>query len=131
MHGNEVVYGSGSMQIVDSGITYCGEGKLAVKNYFSVNMPSDFTAPAVKSSVRQCFFVTRRLTLCALIGIMPLASVADETPGGYTEEQINEMINNPLGELWMMYTQSDFAVYSGDALDLLNQDDKTMNFTLL
>lgn len=55
----------------------------------------------------------------------------EDLPGGYTQEEINEMINNPLGELWLLYTQSDFAVYEGDALDALNQDDKTMNFTIV
>ncbi|MHC4704615.1 MAG: hypothetical protein ACYTFQ_29050, partial [Planctomycetota bacterium] len=26
--------------------------------------------------------------------------------GGYTQEQINEMINNPLGELWILFGQN-------------------------
>jgi hypothetical protein len=51
--------------------------------------------------------------------------------GEYTPEQIAEMINNPLGELWMLFTQNDTYSYGGDALDKLNKDNRIMNSTLL
>ena len=71
----------------------------------------------------------------AVIGVFiaPVtATNAEESASGeYTQEQINEMINNPLGELWLLFGQSDFVVYDGDALDLVGEDEKLMNFTLL
>jgi hypothetical protein len=71
------------------------------------------------------------VVLTALLGYT-VRSYADEAlPGGFTPEQINEMINNPLGELWLLFGQSDFAIYGGDALDLLGQDDKLINTTVL
>jgi len=66
-----------------------------------------------------------------LIAPVAAANAEDSAPGGYTQEQINEMINNPLGELWLLFGQSDFVVYDGDALDLLDEDEKVMNFTLI
>jgi hypothetical protein len=63
--------------------------------------------------------------------------VSDEEGGGsgaaeqpqYTQAQINEMINNPLGELWMLFLQHDMTVYEGDALDALGEDEKVFNTT--
>jgi hypothetical protein len=53
-------------------------------------------------------------------------------PGGqYTEAQINEMINNPLGELWLLFVQNDTTWYKGDALDFLGEDDKVFNTTTI
>ncbi len=51
--------------------------------------------------------------------------------GQYTEAQINEMINNPLGELWLLFTQNDTTWYDGDALDFLGEDDKVFNTTTI
>lgn len=55
----------------------------------------------------------------------------DYMEGEYTQEQITEMINNPLGELWLFFTQNDTYSYGGDALDKLNKDNRIMNSTLL
>lgn len=49
----------------------------------------------------------------------------------YTQAQINEMINNPLGELWMLFMQNDTTLYKGKALDFLGEDDKVFNTTTL
>jgi hypothetical protein len=49
----------------------------------------------------------------------------------YTQEQINEMINNPLGELWLLFAQNDTALYDGDVLDFLGADQKVFNTTIL
>jgi hypothetical protein len=51
--------------------------------------------------------------------------------GGYTQAQIAEMINNPLGELWMLWMENDTVWYDGDALDKLGEDPKLFNtFTI-
>lgn len=47
----------------------------------------------------------------------------------YTQAQINEMMNNPLGELWMLFLQNDFTFKEGDALDFLGEDTKYFNTT--
>lgn len=49
----------------------------------------------------------------------------------YTEAEINEMINNPLGELWILFAQNDITSYTGDALDFLGEDDKIFNTTTI
>ena len=51
--------------------------------------------------------------------------------GGYTQAQINEMINNPLGELWLLFLQNDLNWYDGDALDFLGENKKIFNTTTL
>ena len=51
--------------------------------------------------------------------------------GQYTPAQINEMMNNPLGELWMLYSQNDTTWYEGDALDFLGEDKKVFNTTTI
>ena len=51
--------------------------------------------------------------------------------GQYTQAQINEMINNPLGELWILFGQNDTTWYDGDALDFLGEGDKVFNTTTL
>ncbi len=48
-----------------------------------------------------------------------------------TEAEIAEAINNPLSSLWLLFGQNDVKWYSGDALDLLNENSKVMNTTLL
>lgn len=50
---------------------------------------------------------------------------------GYTDAEISEMINNPLGNLWMLFTQNDTKWISGDALDTLGEDDKVFNSFML
>ena len=49
----------------------------------------------------------------------------------YTQAQINEMINNPLGELWILFFQNDLTWYDGDALDFLDESDKIFNTTTI
>ena len=49
----------------------------------------------------------------------------------YTAAEINEMINNPLGELWILFMQNDVTWYDGDALDFLGEDDKIFNTTTI
>lgn len=59
---------------------------------------------------------------------------ASKTPSkgsGYTQAQINEMINNPIGELWLLYGQNDTTWYDGDALDFLGEDKKIFNTTTI
>ena len=51
--------------------------------------------------------------------------------GEYTQAQITEMMNNPLGELWMLFGQNDTTWYDGDALDFLGEDKKVFNTTTL
>ncbi len=58
------------------------------------------------------------------------ASDASANEGQYTSAQINEMINNPLGELWMLFLQNDTTWYDGDALDFLGEDKKIFNTTI-
>ncbi len=49
----------------------------------------------------------------------------------YTQAEINEMINNPLGELWLLFIQNDTTWYDGDALDFLGEGDKVFNTTTI
>lgn len=49
----------------------------------------------------------------------------------YSQAEINEMINNPLGELWMLFVQNDTSWMDGDALDFLGEDKKVFNTTTL
>jgi len=34
--------------------------------------------------------------------------------GGYTDAEVAEMINNPLGKLWLLFIQNDYTSYDGD-----------------
>jgi len=54
-----------------------------------------------------------------------------QSPGGYTDEEIAEMINNPLGNLWLLFTQNDTVWYEGDILDRLDEDNKAFNTLLI
>jgi len=38
---------------------------------------------------------------------------------------------NPLGELWLLFSQNDTAWWDGDLLDVLGEDKKVMNTTLI
>ena len=50
----------------------------------------------------------------------------------YTDAEIAEMVNNPLGNLWMLFLQNDFKSYGGDLTDKLNDGkDLTTNITLI
>lgn len=65
-------------------------------------------------------------------GAVPETKDESETgQDGYTDEEIAEMINNPLGNLWMLFTQNDTMLISGDALDRLGENDKVFNSFML
>lgn len=65
------------------------------------------------------------------VGIAAAEEVEEKKTGGYTDEEIAEMINNPLGNLWLLFTQNDTVWYSGDVLDKINEDDKIFNTLLI
>ncbi|MBW1719730.1 MAG: hypothetical protein JRJ43_09235 [Deltaproteobacteria bacterium] len=74
--------------------------------------------------------------LFALLGQMLAVHPSDaadaaDTRKEYTTAEINEMINNPLGELWILFMQNDVTWYDGDALDFLGEDDKIFNTTTI
>lgn len=45
----------------------------------------------------------------------------------YTQAEINEMMNNPLGALWLLFVQNDTTWYDGDVLEFLGEGDKVFN----
>ncbi len=51
--------------------------------------------------------------------------------GGYTQAEINEMINNPLGKLWILMIQNDYTSYGGDLLDRSDMDNVEQNTMLI
>jgi hypothetical protein len=53
------------------------------------------------------------------------------TPGDYTPEQIAEMINNPLGYLWLLNVQNTTVWYYGEVTEKLHQSRKAQNTLLL
>lgn len=57
------------------------------------------------------------------------------TPKPLTPEEtraaIAEAMLNPLSNLWILFMQNDTISYGGDGLDLLNEDSKIQNITLL
>lgn len=57
--------------------------------------------------------------------------VTEPTQDGYTDEEIAEMINNPLGNLWLLFSQNDTMWVSGDAMDKLGENDKVFNTFML
>jgi hypothetical protein len=66
------------------------------------------------------------------------AKTSTKTPEGatggshqYTQAQINEMANNPLGELWMLFIQNDATFMDGDIVDFLGEDEKFFNTTTI
>lgn len=86
--------------------------------------------------------VIRRLVTKSMIGLIAIifsvqvfadqySTAAAASKPEYTQAQINEMINNPLGELWLLFVQNDTTWYSGDALDFLGEDDKVFNTTTI
>lgn len=64
-------------------------------------------------------------------GIAAGEETEKQDPGGYTDEQIAEMINNPLGNLWLMFTQNDTVWYEGNILDKINEGSKVFNTLLI
>ncbi len=58
-------------------------------------------------------------------------AAAEEAKHQYTQTEIAEMINNPLGELWLLFLQNDLTWYDGDALDYLGEDKKVFNTTTI
>lgn len=72
--------------------------------------------------------ITIAFILLAAVFIVSISTAFSEE---YTDAQINEMINNPLGELWILFSQNDTTSYTGDALDFLGEDDKIFNTTTL
>jgi hypothetical protein len=52
-------------------------------------------------------------------------------PSGYTEEQIAEMINNPLGYLWLLNVQNTTTWFSGRLVDRAKQLGSGQNSTLI
>ena len=58
-------------------------------------------------------------------------AAAEEAKPEYTDAQISEMINNPLGELWLLFVQHDLTLMDGDALDFLGEDAKAFHTTTI
>ena len=52
-------------------------------------------------------------------------------PGGYTPEQIAEMINNPLGSLWLLNVQNTTTWFSGALVDRAEPLGRGQNATLI
>ena len=74
------------------------------------------------------------LILAALA--VPAPVLADEPaaaplPGGYTAEQIAEMINNPLGYLWLLNVQNTTTWFSGALVDKAKPLGSGQNSTLI
>lgn len=87
----------------------------------SSNNPGTYSPDALSMSLAQ-----------ASSDLPDLGSSAE--PGAekqYTQAEINEMLNNPLGELWLLFVQNDTTVYDGDALDFLGEDEKVFNTTTI
>ncbi|MEX1346728.1 MAG: hypothetical protein AB1Z31_03265 [Desulfobacterales bacterium] len=57
--------------------------------------------------------------------------ITEEKEEGYTDEEIAEMINNPLGNLWLLFSQNDTVWWDGDALDELGENRKVFNSFLI
>lgn len=67
---------------------------------------------------------------------MPLPATLTPKPmmrtrprAGIPKPRFSEMINNPLGELWLLFVQNDMTWYDGDAPDFLGEDSKIFNTT--
>jgi hypothetical protein len=72
----------------------------------------------------------RSPVLTATAAPAPEAS-AQPLPGGYTEAQIAEMINNPLGYLWLLNVQNTTTWFSGRLVDRAKQLGSGQNSTLI
>ncbi len=84
----------------------------------------------------------RKLGLSLILAALavPARALADEPagapagaplPGGYTAEQIAEMINNPLGYLWLLNVQNTTTWFSGALVDKAKQLGSAQNSTLI
>jgi hypothetical protein len=80
----------------------------------------------------------RKLGLSLILAALsvPVPTLADEPagaplPGGYTAEQIAEMINNPLGYLWLLNVQNTTTWFSGALVDKAKQLGSGQNSTLI
>jgi hypothetical protein len=58
-------------------------------------------------------------------------ATAPPAPGGYTAEQIAEMINNPLGYLWLLNVQSTATWFSGALVDRAEPLGRAQSATLI
>ena len=65
------------------------------------------------------------------VSFLAQAAEKKEEKQEYTDEEIAEMINNPLSNLWLLFSQNDTIWYGGDDLDALGEDNKVMNTLLL
>ena len=73
------------------------------------------------------------LKLVAAIDIVATApeAIKEEAPEDMTREQIAELMANPFSHLWFGVVQNDTYWWDGDALDLINEDRKIVNTTLV
>jgi len=71
------------------------------------------------------------LAQAEMAGMDGAGVIAEEKEEGYTDEEIAEMINNPLGNLWLLFNQNDTVWWDGDALDKLGEDRKVFNTFLI
>ena len=80
----------------------------------------------LKNKLRNIFLAT---SLMLSIGS---SSIYAEEEKGYTDAEIAEMVNNPLGNLWMLFIQNDTKFYGGDLTDTYNGGDELRtNVTLI
>jgi hypothetical protein len=80
------------------------------------------------------YFLAQNDTESSEAGEYAVSETKEESAAGqdgYTDAEIAEMINNPLGNLWMLFSQNDTKWISGDALDRLGESDKVFNSFML
>jgi hypothetical protein len=58
-------------------------------------------------------------------------TIAEEKAEEMTREEVAEMLANPFSYLWFGMIQNDTYWYDGDLLDLLDEDKKVMNTTMI
>jgi hypothetical protein len=110
------------------------DGYISKEGYQEPSQWSNPPPPVAQSASKPRENKTDGDVLLAQVGTgddVAQAPAVSESPGEYTQEQINEMINNPLGELWILFAQNDTVWYDGDILDRLGEDKKVMNTTLI
>jgi hypothetical protein len=70
--------------------------------------------------------------LLSCVVILSLTSALHAEAKKYTDAEIAEMINNPLGNLWLLFIQNDTKYFGGDLTDKLNNGDElATNVTLI
>ena len=67
----------------------------------------------------------------ALDAVGAREEIANEKEGEMTAEQAAELMANPFSYLWFGMIQNDTSWWDGDLLDVLNEDKKVMNTTLI